>query len=463
MSGPDSPPRIVSMSPGSDEERVSVTADIVVLFSEKIDPETVSESTLRVSPEVKGDYYVDGKRLILRCSRILYHSTRYTVTVTTGIKDIEGDYVSRDFSWSFVTRRQPPVIYRLVPDSGRALDEIVIEGSRFDLNARGNSVSFGGRPAEVLAAQTDRLTVRVAVGSRSGPVTVSTSGGQSTSPAAFYVIKAGRVWTERESGTDASILSVVRSDEYFMAVGDNGTLLWSFDGFEWEAQDLGVASRLEKIIWTGARYVVIGSGGTVLTSTSGFNWAVQETNMKSNLLDIDYTPGKFVAVGADGTILISSDAQDWVVSRSSTRQWLYGITTFSAGFIAVGYQGTIITSNRTASYWVAVSQSSRQHLLDVEVAGELLFAVGYGGTILRSEEGHVWQAQSSGTSHHLGAVAWGNDEVIAVGEKGCVLYSSDYSTWETAQVRSREDLHDLVWSGALWVAVGDNGTILVSY
>jgi hypothetical protein len=112
------PPQIETTVPRNGENNVSHTAPIMVVFSEPIDPNTLGADTFFING-VSGSYtYDEGTRAArLQPSEPLALSTTYSVTVTRGIKDLAGNPLADEVTWSFRTAldRTPPTIKERSP------------------------------------------------------------------------------------------------------------------------------------------------------------------------------------------------------------------------------------------------------------------------------------------------------------------------------------------------------------
>ncbi|NPA72046.1 MAG: hypothetical protein GXO35_04380, partial [Gammaproteobacteria bacterium] len=91
-------------------------------------------------------------------------------------------------------------------------------------------------------------------------------------------------------------------------------------------------------------YVAVGNVGAILTSWNGEEWTLQDSGTNSALLGITYGNDTFIAVGEHGTILTSPDGENWTAQTSGTSYSLKGITYGNGTFVAVGSSGTILTS-----------------------------------------------------------------------------------------------------------------------
>jgi hypothetical protein len=99
---------------------------ITVIFSEEMNPWSVTAATFRVSSvasgNVVGTVYCSGRTAVFYPVTPLSAATQYTATVTTGAKDLGGNALASDFTFVFGTPSAAdttmPTIARAVPDTG---------------------------------------------------------------------------------------------------------------------------------------------------------------------------------------------------------------------------------------------------------------------------------------------------------------------------------------------------------
>lgn len=116
-------PSIDYVSVVNNEQDVSQNEQIVVTFSEDMDPLTINSNTFtviqRTTPDlgayrsiaVDGVVTYTGRKATFKPNHPLTPSTQYgnvfTVTITTGAKDLSGNAISRNYVWSFTTGDNP--------------------------------------------------------------------------------------------------------------------------------------------------------------------------------------------------------------------------------------------------------------------------------------------------------------------------------------------------------------------
>jgi large repetitive protein len=108
------PPVMVSEFPASNESNVDINVDPKAYLSEFIDPASVTTSTFELRGPggvlVPASVNALQGQAILSPNSLLARSTMYTATIkggSGGVKDIAGNSLQSDFSWSFTTADPP--------------------------------------------------------------------------------------------------------------------------------------------------------------------------------------------------------------------------------------------------------------------------------------------------------------------------------------------------------------------
>jgi len=106
------PPTVTSVSPANGASGVSTGTNVTATFSEAMDPATINTSTIELRDPLNAvvpatvTYNATTKTATLDPTGPLVTSTTYTTTVkggTNGVKDVVGNPLTNDFSWSFTT------------------------------------------------------------------------------------------------------------------------------------------------------------------------------------------------------------------------------------------------------------------------------------------------------------------------------------------------------------------------
>lgn len=105
-------PVVSSVNPAANAVSIPVNAKPQVTFSEPVDPSSISNTTITLkqgSTLVAGTVTVSGSTATFSPTSALSANTAYSATVTTGVKDISGNTLGSNYSWTFKTAASAPV------------------------------------------------------------------------------------------------------------------------------------------------------------------------------------------------------------------------------------------------------------------------------------------------------------------------------------------------------------------
>lgn len=100
------PPTVVSTDPVNYSATVTVGATLTATFSEAMDPATITAAQFTLkqgTTTVSGSVAYSGKTATFTPSAPLTPSTAYTATISSGVKDVAGNSMISNYSWSFMT------------------------------------------------------------------------------------------------------------------------------------------------------------------------------------------------------------------------------------------------------------------------------------------------------------------------------------------------------------------------
>ncbi len=256
----------------------------------------------------------------------------------------------------------------------------------------------------------------------------------------------------------------------FIAMGESGVILKSLDdGNNWEAvYNPNPRNSIYGMTFNESKYFGVGDNGSLIISTDGINWNYSENGLGTDqkiLGIVTGSKGEMVAVGEKGLILSSNDGVKWKFHVSHT---LYNLRSVSSGmsgvsFIAVGDNGTILTSE-DGEQW-SIKNVSNNVLNSVNYNGRVFVIVGDNGTILTSIDGSNWTKQPSPTSEDLLGVVYGSGaagEFLAVGSNGTIISTHDFKfaeSWVKNPFSNTSSLNSVTYGNGEFVVVGENGLI----
>jgi hypothetical protein len=101
------PPTVSSTSPANGVTDVAVDTVVAATFSEAMDSSTITTATFTVSgSNISGTVTYSGTTATFTPSADLDYDTTYTATITTGAKDLAGNALGSDYTWSFTTESE---------------------------------------------------------------------------------------------------------------------------------------------------------------------------------------------------------------------------------------------------------------------------------------------------------------------------------------------------------------------
>lgn len=109
---PDIPPRVFVRYPRLNDMRVPTNTPISMVFTDELDPASVTDTSVVVAPNlegtaVSGKVHVRGTRMVFRPAEPLKPQTTYEVHLSTGIKSKSGNAAEPVSSWQFTTGEGP--------------------------------------------------------------------------------------------------------------------------------------------------------------------------------------------------------------------------------------------------------------------------------------------------------------------------------------------------------------------
>lgn len=178
-------PAVSNMSPAENEMDVALNQAIVITFSEAMDKTTINSSTVFVeqgSAPVSGTVTYTGTSATLTPTKDFNPDTEYTVTLTTGAKDLAGNAIASNLVSSFTTGAAADILLPMVNATdplnnatsiarnkivtstfNETMDQATINNETFTLKQGSSSVagtiSYSGMtatftPVNILAAST---------------------------------------------------------------------------------------------------------------------------------------------------------------------------------------------------------------------------------------------------------------------------------------------------------------------
>jgi photosystem II stability/assembly factor-like uncharacterized protein len=359
------PPAVKETSPSSGAASVDTGATISAVFTKNIDPETVNSTTFTVTAGkagISGTISTLGNSVSFVPSTSLTAGTAYTAMLGGTIKDLAGNAMGNDYTWSFTTKQSggggggggggsTPTIASIATPVMKA-NYMSITGTNF--GATSGTVTIGGvaHAGALIAGWTDTLiSVTVSTSVPTGAQSVTVTDAASRTSSAYSVTVLG--WSYPSSSFMANSefngVHFVSSTEGW-AVGkasSNSLVMKTTDGgLNWTQQ---IPAASDGVTLTGVYFIDINTGIAIGNSTSGSGYyrttnggtswiwtsLAAGTGNKVNdiTFDTSHTIGWITGVNSSGNGVFfrsTDDGATWALGGGIipiTATTIYGITT----------------------------------------------------------------------------------------------------------------------------------------
>jgi hypothetical protein len=350
----------------------------------------------------------------------------------------------------------------------------VLEGSAIDL-----FVIVAGAPSPVLTLYHDDLPSGLLPGSpnyfhipAATPadagnyyIVARNLGGVATSHVAqVTVLRTGPLdrWAPRNPAPQGENLRAIAwGGNRFVAVGNNGAIIHSLDGTNWNSRPYRTSANLQAVAYGNGLFVAAGEQGMVLASTNADTWTARQTSFDDTFRGVAYGNGRFFVVGPD-TAYISTNGLDWAQVALPPSGSSFDAVTFGKGLFVLANDSGGIFSSGDLLAWAYQDTA----VTDVEGAAYLngrFFVTGNNGRFALSSDGLAWTTITNNvTTRRLYGAAYGAGRYILVGARGTIISATEPETWANVLSPTVDRLEDVIFANGLFVAVGENGVILTS-
>jgi len=130
------PPTVLGVTPADETLNVALNATAKVTFNESMDDTTLTTSTFLLADAsgspVAGTITMDSFiSAVFTPSAPLASGTRYTATLTTGIKDVAGNALASNYTWDFTTAAWGQVGGQVSADDAESEDPVMLLSTPF--------------------------------------------------------------------------------------------------------------------------------------------------------------------------------------------------------------------------------------------------------------------------------------------------------------------------------------------
>lgn len=254
----------------------------------------------------------------------------------------------------------------------------------------------------------------------------------------------------------------------FVAVSWWGVALVSTNGEDWSRIDSNQFDSFEFVRWMGGYFIAGGDQGRVLRSYDGINWTLMATLPDTSFWDIAYNGKCYVAVGWDwflGTSAIwtSKDLTNWTRRYVPSDSWITTVAYAKGRFVAMGWSEILTSDEGIAWFERNAGPANKTFALSGLAYGAGRYvAVGWDAAIYGSENGNLWTITSLGDRRNIsGTLAYhcllyAQGQFVALGVNGICGTSTDGISWtrEEYPIDCSAIYQSLAYGNGRWVAVG---------
>ncbi len=341
------------------------------------------------------------------------------------------------------------------------LDALIWDGSRFWSAGSGGSLAVSGDGSQWRArvSATDSHLYAMARDNQGRLIAVGQAGAMVTDGGVG-------IWAPLRAMTSADLRAIGTDGDAFVAVGDDGVLLYSADGHVWNRQALpavAAQTRLRTVAWQAGLWLAAGDGGTILSSSDGQQWQIVNNPSAVSIFALSWWPARslWLAAAAGGTVLTSPDGQQWNAISAGVTTDLLAVTIAGNEAFVAGRQGAV-SHSADGQNWIVATTSVSDDLRAIATAasGRLLAVGGDAVALISDDSGLSWQVTRPHRQQLRDVAVNGAGQWLAVGLAGTLMRSDDASLWLPQALPSGRNHSGLAWDGSIFWAVGDGGEIL---
>jgi hypothetical protein len=153
-------------------------------------------------------------------------------------------------------------------------------------------------------------------------------------------------WTRQSTPSITDYRSIEYHNNYWVIVGDNGTVLVSLDNaLTWSIDNTITTKNIYSVKYLNNNWIAVGERGLVMISQDALSWNVYYAGVSFTLRDVAYVRNQYIAVGDKGIILESIDGTSWSTRLSYQTDNILSIANSSRSPIVVGSNGLILVES----------------------------------------------------------------------------------------------------------------------
>lgn len=284
----------------------------------------------------------------------------------------------------------------------------------------------------------------------------------------------------------STLRDVAKGNGIYVVVGDNGTIITSKDGSNWQPQDGIVSENLSGVTYNTVNklFYAVGEAGLIISSADGVNWTIYKNLTPAvKLSSVMSVKGDEIIAGESGNIfeiavtskrgIVTVRSLDEAVNATSTSfngSDMMVIGTATGGLFYKTYS-TFSTNN-----WLRTKTLTNMPISDVsyDALDSWFIATTLNGSVIQSSDGKTWSSPVlvdplGKFTINLNSIAIEplTDRFLVAGgdaaQNAFVLFSADFNQWGKDVLPAKYQIQKVrCFDGTSCVAVGDKKTLLVA-
>ena len=209
----------------------------------------------------------------------------------------------------------------------------------------------------------------------------------------IYFLSEAKVWQPIQSGTDNSLLSVVRLDsDNLVAAGLHGTVRISSDGKKWISRNIPSSADVRSLTVCRPEIWALASDGKAWRSiNAGRSWQPRDTQLKdATAIGCNSDTSTLIAANQAGKMARSvDDGQTWTTISIDQDIPIFSFLRLEKKhWIATGGIGLVIESQDDGVSWDPFQSATNQDIRRLALINNQIVGVGTQGLVLTGTDAH---------------------------------------------------------------------------
>lgn len=285
---------------------------------------------------------------------------------------------------------------------------------------------------------------------------------------------------------NSTLRDVANGNGIYVVVGDNGAIIRSNDGINWQPQNGVVSENLSGITYNTVNklFYAVGDAGLIISSPDGVNWTeYKRLTPAVKLNSIMSVKGDEIIAGESGNVFevaVTSKRGMVVVQglddgSNATSTAFNGDETMLIGTANGDLYYKAYSSSFSTANWSRTKTFTNMPISDISynALNSSITATTLNGYVTKSTDGKTWSVATSidplNTSINLNSITvepWTNRYLVVGGDSQqneLVRFSSDFNQWAKGSLSANYQLQKVrCFDENSCIAVGDNTTVVVA-